>query len=131
MNKENLKWYDRKRLWCGLPWTFTKYGLSEDRFFVETGVLTTNSYDIRLYRITNTSLSRSLAQKIFGVGTIHIDGTDKDLGCFDVVNIKNCEAVKELLDEAVEAERLRNKVVFREYASDADEEFEDDDHDGI
>lgn len=131
MNKENLKWYDRKRLWCGLPWTFTKYGLSEDRFFVETGLFTTNNYDVRLYRIMNTSLSRSLVQKIFGLGTIHIDGTDKDLGCFDIVNIKNCEAVKELLDEAVESERIRNKVVVREYASDADEECDDDAHDGI
>ncbi len=131
MNKENLKWYDRKRLWCGLPWTFTKYGLSEDRFFVETGFFTTNNYDVRLYRIMNTSLSRSLVQKIFGLGTIHIDGTDKDLGCFDIVNIKNCEAVKELLDEAVESERIRNKVVVREYASDADEECDDDAHDGI
>lgn len=131
MNKENLKWYDRKRLWCGLPWTFTKYGLSEDRFFVETGLFTTNNYDVRLYRIMNTSLSRSLVQKIFGLGTIHIDGTDKDLGCFDIVNIKNCEAVKELLDEAVESERIRNKVVVREYSSDADEECDDDAHDGI
>ena len=31
MNKKDLNWYDRKRLWCGLPWTFTKYGMSDDR----------------------------------------------------------------------------------------------------
>ncbi len=131
MNKENLKWYDRKRIWCGLPWTFTKYGLSEDRFFVETGFFTTKSFDVRLYRVMNTSLSRSLMQKIFGLGTIHIDANDKDLGCFDIVNIKNCEAVKELLDETVEAERIRNKVVVREYVSDTDDDYEDDDHDAL
>ena len=128
MNKENLKWYDRKRIWCGLPWTFTKYGLSDDRLFVETGLFTTNSYDVRLYRIMNTSMSRTLLQKMFGLGTIHIDGTDKDLGCFDITNIKNCETVKELLDSAVEAERIRNKVVVREYASDGDD-FDDHDVD--
>lgn len=131
MNKENLKWYDRKRIWCGLPWTFTKYGLSEDRFFVETGFFTTKRFDVRLYRVMNTSLSRSLMQKIFGLGTIHIDANDKDLGCFDIVNIKNCEAVKELLDETVEAERIRNKVVVREYVSDTDDDYEDDDHDAL
>ena len=120
MNKENLNWYDRKRIWCGLPWTFTKYGLGDDRFYVETGLFTTNSYDVRLYRIMNTSMSRTLLQKIFGLGTIHIDGTDKDLGCFDIVNVKNCEAVKEILDDAIEAERVRNNVVVREYASDND-----------
>lgn len=121
MNKENLKWYDRKRLWCGLPWTFTKYGLSEDRLFVEMGLFTTKFYDVRLYRIMNTSMSRTLLQKMFGLGNIHIDGTDKDLGCFDLINVKNCEAVKEMLDEAIEAERVRNKVVVREYASDNDD----------
>ena len=122
MHKENLKWYDRKRLWCGLPWTFTKYGLSEDRLFVETGFFTTKHYDARLYRIMNTSMSRTLIQKIFGLGTIHIDGTDKDLGCFDLVNVKNCEAVKEMLDTAVEEERIRNKVMVREYVADTDED---------
>lgn len=129
MNKETLKWYDRKRIWCGLPWTFTKYGLSEDRLFVETGLFTTKHYDVRLYRIMNTSMSRTLIQKIFGLGTIHIDGTDKDLGCFDMVNVKNCDVVKEMLDSAVEAERVRNKVVVREYASDGDDL--DDDHDTL
>lgn len=125
MNKENLIWSDRKRLWCGLPWTFTKYALSKDRLFVETGFFTTKNYDARLYRIMNTSISRSLIQKIFGLGTIHIDGTDKDLGCYDLKNVKDCLRVKELLDNAVEEERIRNKVVVREYASDMD----DDNHD--
>ncbi len=120
MNKENLIWSDRKRLWCGLPWTFTKYALSKDRLFVETGLFTTKNYDARLYRIMNTSISRSLIQKIFGLGTIHIDGTDKDLGCYDLKNVKDCLRVKELLDNAVEEERIRNKVVVREYSSDMD-----------
>lgn len=125
MNKEKLNWYDRKRIWCGLPWTFTKYGFSDDRLFVETGLLTTRLYDSRLYRVTNISVSRTLIQKIFGLGNIHIDTTDKDLGCFDLVNIKNCLDVKEKLSEAVEQERIRNKVVVREYA-DEDEAFEND-----
>lgn len=121
MNKDKLLWYDRKRIWCGLPWTFTKYGLSEDRLFVETGLFTTKHYDARLYRIMNTSMSCTLIQKIFGLGTIHIDGTDKDLGCYDLINVKNCAQIKELIDDAVEKERVRNKVVVREYASDADD----------
>ena len=126
MNKDKLLWYDRKRIWCGLPCTYTKYGLSEDRLFVETGLFTTKHYDARLYRIMNTSMSCTLIQKIFGLGTIHIDGTDKDLGCYDLINVKHCEQIKDLIDEAVEKERVRNKVVVREYASDADDV---DDHD--
>lgn len=120
MNKENLKWYEHKRLWCGLPWTFTKYGFSETQLFVETGLFTTKLFDTRLYRVTNTSISRSFIQKLFGLGTIHIDATDHDLNCIDLVNIKNSLKVKELLDKYVEEERIRNKVIVREYAGDLD-----------
>ena len=35
----HIIWQDRKRLWCGLPWTFTVYSLSEDRLFIKTGFL--------------------------------------------------------------------------------------------
>lgn len=66
-------------------------------------------------------MSRTLIQKIFGMGTIHIDGTDKDLGCFDIKNIKNCDSIKELLDDSIEKERIKNKVSVREFVSDVDE----------
>ncbi|MGN1344340.1 MAG: PH domain-containing protein [Traorella sp.] len=125
MNKNDLKWYDRKRIWCGLPWTFTKYGFSDDRLYIEKGFFTTHLYDTRLYRITNTSISRTFLQKIFGLGTIHIDSTDKDLKCVDLVNIRNSMDVKRILDEVVENERIRNKVIVREYAGDIDDDIHD------
>lgn len=127
MKKEDLKWYDRKRLWCGLPWTFTKYGLSEDRLYIEDGLFTTTFHDTRLYRVLNTSVEQTFIQKIFNLGTIHIDSTDKDMGCIDLENIKNCLEVKKLIDDLVENERIKDKVVVREYATDVDDldEFDD------
>ena len=130
MKTENMKWYDRKRLWCGLPWTFTKYGLSEDRLFVERGFLNVKGYEVRLYRILNVNISRSLLQRLFGLGTIHLDSTDRDLSCFDVVNVKNSEEVKELISESIEKERLRNRVSSREYMTDGEHEG-DEDGDGL
>ena len=125
MVRENLMWSARKRTWCGLPWTFTVYGLSEDRFFVQTGLFSTKEVEVRLYRIMNINLRRSLIQKIFGLGTIHIDSADKDLDCFDIRNIKNSAEVKELLSQTIEKERQRNRVATREYVSGGDA----DDHD--
>ena len=49
-------WKDRKRNALGLPWTFTKYSLSEDRLFVESGLLKTVENEVRLYRILDLSL---------------------------------------------------------------------------
>lgn len=125
MDKTKLKWYARKRLWCRLPWTFTKYGMSEDRIFVETGILNLHQRDVRLYRILNISLTRSLTQRIFGMGTIHLDSNDKDLECFELKNILDSEHIKEMVSDAVEMERKRNKVSTREFMS-GDGELEDD-----
>lgn len=130
MDKGKMKWYDRKRLWCGLPWTFTKYGMSDDRLFVEKGLFNVRGMEVRLYRILNISIQRSLIQRIFGLGTIHLDSTDKDLSCFDIGNIKNSESVMEMISEAVEAERLRNRVASREFMSDGMHE-NDAEEDGI
>lgn len=127
MNKNQLKWYDRKRIWCGLPFTFTKYGLSEDRLFVEQGFLNLKEYEVRLYRIMNVNLTRSLIQRLFGLGTIHVDSNDKDLKCFDIKNVKNSSNIKELISNAVEEERVRNKVSSREFmAGGGGEDFDDD-----
>ncbi|MDO4621611.1 MAG: PH domain-containing protein [Eubacteriales bacterium] len=128
MNKQKLVWYARKRIWCGLPWTFTKYGISQDRLFVESGFFTTNQLEVRLYRILNVRLQRSFIQKLFGLGTVHIDSSDKDLECFDIKNIRKAEEVKEMLSQAVEAERLRNRVSAREYMSDNHDMDEFHDH---
>ena len=124
MNKNELNWYDRKRLWCGLPWTFTKYGMSDDRLFVQTGLFSTHEMELRLYRVLNLRLDRSLSQRIFGLGTIHIDSSDRDLKSFELKNIRDCQGVKELLSEQVETERKRNRVYSRENLSDGPE-FDD------
>ena len=130
MRKKEMNWYDRKRLWCGLPWTFTKYGISDDRLFVESGLLRTQEMEVRLYRILNIRLDRSLLQKLFGLGSIHIDSSDRDLTCFTLKNIRDCQGVKELLSEQVEIERRRNRVYPRELLEDGSEYGEDDvDHD--
>lgn len=125
--KKKLVWQERKRLWCGLPWTFTKYGMSEDRLFVQSGLFSVKEYEVRLYRILNINVKRSFLQRLFGLGTIHIDSNDTDLGCFDLKNIRRSTEVKEMLSDAVESERQRNRVSSREYMM----HYEDEDHDGI
>ena len=120
MNRDKLVWYDRKRLFCGLPFTFTKYGMGQDRFFVETGLLNLKQSEVRLYRILDLTLTRSLIQRIFGLGTIHVNSSDKDLKLFDIVNIKNSGDVKEMLSDAVERERREARVSSREHMMGSD-----------
>lgn len=127
MAKEVI-WQDRKRH-LGLPISFTKYQLSTDRLFVTTGFLNTTENEVRLYRISDVSLTRSLFQKLFGVGTIKVYSSDKSLHDFYIVNVSHPDYVKELLSQQVEAERKRNRVYTRENmvsGSDVEEDFDDD-----
>ena len=62
-------WEDRKRI-LGMPISFTKYYLSEDRLFVQTGLLSMKIEETLLYRVTDISARVGLFQRIFGVGTI-------------------------------------------------------------
>lgn len=124
---ENELWSDRKRvLFFGLPLSFTTYRLTSNRLFINSGLLTQTQDEVRLYRITDVSLSRTLMQRIFGLSTIHCNSSDKTLGNFDIVNVKDGESVKELLSQSVEQERIARRVYTRENMVDA---IDDDDVD--
>ncbi|MCI6736793.1 MAG: PH domain-containing protein [Intestinibacter sp.] len=124
---EKELWSDRKRvLFFGLPLSFTTYRLTSNRLFINSGLLTQTQDEVRLYRITDVSLSRTLIQRIFGLSTIHCNSSDKTLGNFDIVNVKDGESVKELLSQSVEQERIARRVYTRENMVDA---IDDDDVD--
>ncbi len=109
----NILWHDRKR-YFGLPISFTKYSMSEDRLFVETGLLNLTQNEVRLYRILDLQLKRSIGQRIFGVGSIIVSSSDKSLGTFEIKNIKNSANVKEMLSVQVEQQREEKRVYSRE-----------------
>lgn len=108
-------WTDKKRLWCGLPWTFTRYSLSADRLFIKRGIFTIREDEVRLYRIRDISLRQSFLQRIFGLGTINISSSDSTMGNFQLINIKKSRNVKEMLSDTVETERERKRVSMREF----------------
>lgn len=120
---EKELWSDKKRvILFGLPLSFTKYRLTTNRLFVNTGFLTQREDEVRLYRITDVSLSRTLMQRIFGLSTIHCNSSDRTLGNFDIINIKDGEEVKELLSKSVERERIARRVSTRENMIDVSED---------
>ena len=73
-------WKDRKRI-LGMPLSFTRYSLSEDRVFLDTGLLNMNLEEILLYRVRDISLRISLGQRIFAVGTVLRPGPGGGSGC--------------------------------------------------
>ena len=124
-------WKDKKRTLFGLPLSFTKYSMTEERLFIEQGFLNKKEDEVRLYRIMDVSLSRSFGQRICGVGTIHCCSADKSMKDFDILSIKHPKEVKEQLSDLVEKQRDAKRVTNREFMSDhhdTDDDYDDDDH---
>lgn len=116
-----ILWKDRKRTIFGLPWSFTKYSLDAERLYIESGFFTTVSDEVRLYRIMDVSLKKTLGQRIFGVGDIEVHSSDKTLHDFVIKSVKSPLKVKELISENVEIQRDKKRVINREMMTDADD----------
>jgi uncharacterized membrane protein YdbT with pleckstrin-like domain len=102
-------WKDRKR-YFGMPISFTRYALSEDRLFLSQGFLNIKDDEILLYRVRDIDTSRNLWQRLFGVGTVIVLSSDKSMPNLVLKNIKNPVDVKELIHEQVEEMKIRRRV---------------------
>ncbi len=119
-------WRDRKR-YFGLPLSFTRYSLSEDRLFISEGFLNIKDDEILLYRVRDIDTSRTLWQRIFGVGTITVMSSDKTMPNLVLKSIKDPIFVKELIHQQVEETKIKRRVRFGEIMTDADGDGEPDD----
>lgn len=120
-------WKDRKRH-LGLPLSFTRYQLSEDRLFVSEGFLNIKDDEVLLYRVRDIDTRRSLWQRIFGVGTVTVMSSDKTMPTLVLKNIKDPLFVKELIHKQVEEMKIQRRVRFGEImTTDADGDGEPDD----
>ncbi|MDD4796863.1 MAG: PH domain-containing protein [Eubacteriales bacterium] len=123
MRQKDMVWTDKKRTLFGLPLSFTRYTLTEEKLLIETGFLSKKEEEVRLYRILDVTLRRSLGQRFFGVGTIHCCSADKSTPEFDISGVKRSAEVKDRLSDMIERQRTAKRVTSREYmmADDGDD----------
>ena len=109
METLNYLWNDRKR-YLGLPLSFTKYALGEDRLFLEQGFLNLQADEVLLYRVRDLELNISLGQRIFGVGTVRVHSSDHSIPLLELTNIKKPRQVKEMIHRSVEAAKDKRRM---------------------
>ncbi|MBQ3551897.1 MAG: PH domain-containing protein [Clostridia bacterium] len=122
-------WKDRKRF-LGIPLSFTRYRMSEDRIFLESGFFSTKVEEILLYRVQDISLSMTLGDKIVGVGSITIQSSDKTMPTLVLKRIKDPRRIKEMLNRQVELMKLNYRVRVSELMG-SEGQLSDSDSDGI
>ena len=107
-----MEFVERKRwLFLGLPFTFTKYTIREDMITIDTGLLKTVENDCYMYKVQDVQLTATLAEKIFGLGTVICftgDTTDPRL---ELIHIKKSRAVKDFILEMSETARMKRRTV--------------------
>lgn len=119
-------WKDRKR-YLGIPISFTRYSLSEDRLFLSVGFFSIKDEEVLLYRIRDINTTRTLWQRLFGVGTVTVVSSDKTMPTLVLKNVKDPLQVKELLHQQVEEMKISRRVRLGEIMTDSfdtDEELD-------
>ena len=124
--KENIqtRWSDRSRIF-GLPITFTKYSMSDDRIFCEKGLLNMKFEEILLYRVRDISMKITQGQRIFGVGSILLQSSDKTAPVLEIKNVKNPRQVKEMIHQQVEQVKEQRRMRFGEVLEDPTDDMPD------
>ena len=107
MKKMTYIWKDRKRTFLGLPLSFTKYMLSEDRLFVEKGFLNSELNEEQLYRVRDVKVTRRLGQRLLGLGTVTVFSAGDETV---LESIKNPIEVKEEIVRLVEEARKKHGI---------------------
>ncbi len=104
--KDNIIIKERRRwLFLGLPFTFTTYTLTDKLLIIKNGFLSTTEDEVKLYRIVDMTVRRSLLQRIFGLGTLVVNSKDQSSGNFEIKNIKHVREFRAFLTEYLERDR--------------------------
>ena len=114
IESEEYLWKERRRR-LGLPLSFTKYQVSNERIIVRHGFLKTVTDEVMVYRIMDIRLVQSLWQKIFGVGTVTLVSTDKTEPTLELKNIKHSEKVRRFLSNLIEKQRIAKGITGSEF----------------
>lgn len=94
-----------------LPICFTTYRITEDKINIKRGLFSTVEDECYMYKVQDVRLAKSMAERIFGLGTILCytgDTTDKEL---KLVHIKNSDEIKDYLMEKSEEARLKRRTL--------------------
>ena len=129
--KQELIWKDRKR-YFGLPLSFTRYSIRGVRFYVSKGLIRIEENELLLYRIMDIKFNRTIADRIFRVGTITLYTVDKTDSVLKIIRIKKPAQVRDLISKMAEDERTKVRVRGKEIfgVGDDNNNDSDDNHGG-
>lgn len=107
-----VEFIERKRwLFLGLPFTFTKYKIKEDMITIDVGLFKTIESDCYMYKVQDVTLSSTLTEKIFRLGTVVCNTGDTSHPVLKLEHIRNAKTIKEFILKESEEARIKRRTV--------------------
>ena len=106
------QYVERKRwLFFGLPFSFTKYTVNDQVITINAGLFNTTENDCYLYKVQDVELQVSLAERIFGLGTVACYTGDNTHPQLFLAHIKHSKEIKNYILKASEEARRRRRTL--------------------
>ena len=107
-----MEFIEKKRwLFLGLPFTFTKYMVKEDMITIDEGLIRTVENDCYMYKVQDVTHRASLAEKMFGLGTVICYTGDTTHPQLILQHIRHSREVKDFILKQSEEARLKRRTV--------------------
>jgi uncharacterized membrane protein YdbT with pleckstrin-like domain len=93
----------------------TRYRLTTQRLFVQTGLIAKRLEEVELFRVKDVTLSQGVIQRLLGVGSVVVLSTDDTAPRLELAGIRHPLEVKESIRNAFRAARQREGLRMAEF----------------
>ncbi len=107
-----MSFVEKKRVkFFGLPLSFTKYTITEEKLTITSGFLSITEDDAYMYKIQDVRLTRSLAERIFKLGTITCYTGDTTHPELILLHIRHASEIKDFIMQSSEEARRKRRAL--------------------
>lgn len=107
-----MEFIERKRwLFFGLPFTFTKYTVSEELITIDSGLFKTVQNDCYMYKVQDVVLTVTLIERLFKLGSIKCHTGDTTNPVLLIEHVRNAKAIKDFILDTSEKARLKRRTL--------------------
>lgn len=106
-----------ERLLTKIHLNFTDYEITKDELIIKKGFFKQVTNTTELYLLKDPDLTVNLYQRLIGVGTISVlvdthCGSNKAGQRIVLKNVQDCEKVRKLLRDCIEADVMERKITY-------------------